>query len=268
MEVYDAHIHYGDSEVMRHITETSPLKTTFPCYRTAQFTHMADYPSWLARHGVVGASLLPSVFREHDKLLENQRVMNFASTYAGMTPFILLDEENPSFIDEYYKEIAGVKEHIVLHESFLTPTKREIFERLQKYGLILVLHSQAGRREEYVREILENFPRMKIQIAHMSRDGSRDPAFIYRSLFAFARMENVFFDTSTTRLPEIIENAVKIVGAERILFGSDFPFFMDRDGTEDIIQEQIFQILSARVSDNVKERIFSGNYKTYIAKGT
>jgi predicted TIM-barrel fold metal-dependent hydrolase len=212
------------------------------------------------------SAFLPSVFREHDRTAENERVIQFAESRNGVFPFAVLDEDNIPFLEEHCRQIAGVKEHIILHETVLTPAKKEIFALMRDNNLTLVLHSGAKNRETYIRSVLDNFPGMKIQVAHMSRDGTGAPAFIYDSLRSLARFESVFFDTSTTRLPEIVERAVGIVGSERILYGSDFPFFMDKNGSEDIIDEQVGQILRARITDDVRERIFRKNFDTYITK--
>ena len=267
MTVRDAHLHYGDPAAMRRIAETSPLAETFPCYRTVQYGPMADYDSLFAAHGVEESVLVPSVFREHDKGEESLRCIAFAQTRPGLYPFALLDEEDTGFVDRHWRDIAGVKEHIVLHKSELTPAKREIFSQMQERGLTLLLHSQAACRAQYVADIARQFPRLKIQIAHLGRSTPDNLGFMEEMFRAFAPLQTVSFDTSTVRIPAAVERAVDIVGAGRILYGSDFPFFMDGEGKEDIMQAQIDHVLRARLSDGQRERIFSQNFKDWITKG-
>lgn len=268
MRIFDAHLHYGNPLEMRRIADTSPLKEKYPCYRTFQYKMMDDYHQRLKEHNVEKTVVIPSVFREHSKQEESLKCIDFAKKNKDMFfPYALLDEDNISFIDEHYSEIVGVKEHIVLHRSELSPQKIEIFAQIQEHGLILLLHSEAMRRIEYIKAIMKNFPYMKIQVAHMGRGKNADEAFIIEVLENLQTYETVYFDTSTIRQPEIVEKAVSIVGAKRILYGSDFPFFMDEDGTEDIMEEQIQHIIKAHITEQQREDIFSHNFDRFVKRG-
>ncbi len=267
MTVRDAHLHYGDPAVMRRIAEASPLAEAFPCYRTVQYGPMADYEGLFASHHVMESVLVPSVFREHDKTEESLRCIAYSKTRPGLYPFVLLDEQNPDLVGGHYCDIAGVKEHIVLHKSQLTDAKREIFAQMQQHGLTLLLHSQASCRVQYVTDIVRQFPRLKIQVAHLGRAAPDNLAFMEEMFRALAPMERVCFDTSTVRIPAALEKAVKLVGAGRVLYGSDFPFFMDGEGKEDIMQAQIEHVLRASLTDGQREAIFSQNFTHWITKG-
>ena len=267
MTVYDAHIHYGDPELMEIIAANSPLREKFPCYRTFQHWNMVDYPALFARNDIKKAVIIPFVFAEHDKTHESLRVINFAKRTPGLFPYALLDEDNTEFVTKHKDIVVGVKEHIVLHESELTPQKKKIFAQVKEYGMTLLLHSWAAKRIEYVQAIQDNFPGMKIQIAHLGRDGTGEPKFIYHILESLAHFDSVFFDTSTVRSREVLEKAVDIVGSDRILYGSDFPFFMDKDGEEDIIKEQINHVLETNLSSDVKEKIMYKNFDNYYERG-
>lgn len=67
-------------------------------------------------------------------------------------------------------------------------------------------------------------------------------------LRGLAPYPQVSFDTSTIRQSQVLREAVGIVGPERILYGSDFPFFMDEKGTEDIMEQQIRHVLDAKLT--------------------
>jgi predicted TIM-barrel fold metal-dependent hydrolase len=253
---------------MKQIADTSPLREKYPCYKTFQYRMMDDYHQRLKEHNVEKTVVIPSVFREHSKQEENLKNIDFAQKNKDMIfPYALLDEDDVYFVDRYYTEIVGVKEHIVLHRSELSPWKKEIFAQVQEHGLILLLHSEAMRRVEYVKTILKNFPFMKIQVAHMGRAKPGDEAFMIGVLKSLQSYENVYFDTSTIRQPEIVEKAICIVGAQRILYGSDFPFFMDENGTEDIMEEQLQHILKAHITEQQREDIFTRNFNSFIKRG-
>lgn len=269
MKVSDAHLHFGDWREMKHITETSPLREVFPCYnaRNIQFDEMENLETLFDRHHVVNSVVLPSVFREHDPAAENARCIEFAGKSDGYYPFCLLDSSNLEFVPGHYREIAGAKEHIVLHKSELSPQRLEAYAQLAAYGLTLVLHSSARNRAAYVGEILSNFPRLKIQIAHMGRGGIHDTELILNTMEAMKGHETVTFDTSTIRDPGVLNKSVGIIGSDRILYGSDFPFSMADGADEDIMEEQINHVLRAKLSSGECEKILYSNFLHWIKKG-
>ena len=206
------------------------------------------------------------IFRELDKGRENRLVLDCARQHPNRYfPYALLDEDDPSFLDENFRQIVGLKEHIVLHATELTGPRKEIFARLQEYGLIMLMHTRADRRVDYVAEIVRNFPRLKIQIAHMGRAAPEDVPFMLQVIEALRPYKNVFFDTSTVRQPEVVSKAVNLTGAGRILYGSDFPFFLDR--TEDIMAEQIQHVLRSGLTAEQQELIFSRNFDRLVTFG-
>ena len=132
--------------------------------------------------------------------------------------------------------------------------------------MTLLLHSERVRRIAYVKSILLNLPGIKVQIAHMGRGLPGDTTTIYTMLDAFAADDNITFDTSTTRDPKVIEVAVQRIGSERILYGSDFPFYGESP-SEDIMNAQIEQIMHAKITDKQREDIFYHNFSRWISKG-
>jgi len=267
-QICDAHLHYGDPDALKPIAETSPLVETFPCYRTVEFDRMDDYPARLEEHHVCKTVLVPFVFRELDKDAESLSVIRYAeSDPERYYPYALLNEDSPDFAESHYRKIVGLKEHVVLHQTVLTDTRKLIFEILQAHGLTLLIHTYADRRIQYVTDIVKNFPRLKIQIAHMGRAKPGSIPFMLQVIDSVRSFENVTFDTSTVRESIVVEEAVNRIGAGRILYGSDFPFFMDEKGTEDIMEQQIQHVLRAKITDSEKEQIFCRNFDRWISRG-
>jgi predicted TIM-barrel fold metal-dependent hydrolase len=66
------------------------------------------------------------------------------------------------------------------------------------------------------------------------------------------RNSNISFQTTGVR-KETIEYACQHVSAERVLFGSDFPWFQ--------VEEEIRKVREAAISPNERELIFNGNAK-------
>ncbi len=268
MKIFDSHLHYGSPGYLSEKIRNSPLRDKFPSYRTVQFDRMDDYDARLAEHGVEKAVLIPFIYRELNKHEESMLCIERAGKAPDRYyPYALLDEEEPLFAEEYYKEIVGLKEHIVIHETALNHIRKDIFASLQDHGLILLLHTHRENRIEYVSDIVRNFPRLKIQIAHMGRGLPGDIPFMLGVIRSMIPYDNVFFDTSTVRQPEAVTAAASMIGTDRILYGSDFPFYMDRDGTEDIMEAQIQHVMKAGLKDPDLEKIFHGNFERLISFG-
>lgn len=265
--ICDAHAHYGNKKLMERVTTNSSLRDIFPCYQTIQFEHMSDYDSYMRKQGQSKIAYIPFVFRELSMLEENQKILEYAKNRDFVYPYVLLDEEDISFVRNHHKDIVGVKEHLVMHETVLNDKRVAIFEDINRYNLNILLHTKANVRVEYVKSILKIFPHVKIHIAHLGRATAENLQFIYDILESFKPYENIFFDTSTIRQTEALERAVKIVGRERILYGSDFPFFMDEDGEENIVKAQIDHVLNAKLTDLDREHIFQKNFERLIKKG-
>lgn len=126
-----------------------------------------------------------------------------------------MDEENVNFVKAHHKDIVGVKEHLVMHETALNDKRVAIFEDINKYDLNILLHTRANVRVDYVKSILKLFPYIKIHVAHLGRATADNLQFIYDILESFKPYGNIFFDTSTIRQPEALEYAVRIVGRNR-----------------------------------------------------
>ena len=264
----DAHLHYGDPVRLERLAAASPLREQFPCYRTVEFHRMDDYEARLREHEVEKTVLVPFVFRELDKAQENLLVLEKAETDPERYwPYALLDEEDPGFVERHFSRLVGLKEHIVLHKTELNPVRKEILASLQDHGMTFLIHTHSDVRLNYVREIVSNFPRLKIQVAHMGRAKPGDVAFMLDLLRGLAPYPQVSFDTSTIRQSQVLREAVGIVGPERILYGSDFPFFMDEKGTEDIMEQQIQHVLDAKLTAEQEEMIFSRNFCRLITRG-
>lgn len=265
--IFDAHAHYGDKDLMKIVTANSPLRDIFPCYKTIQFKHMGDYDGYMRELGQSKIAYIPFVYRELSKTEENKKILEYAKDRDFVYPYVLMDEENVNFVKDHHEDIVGVKEHLVMHETALNDRRVAIFEDINKYDLNILLHTRANVRVDYVKSILRLFPHIKIHVAHLGRATADNLQFIYDILESFKPYENVFFDTSTIRQPEALEHAVRIVGRERILYGSDFPFFMDACGEENIVKVQIDHVFNAKLTELDRKHIFHKNFERLIKKG-
>jgi uncharacterized protein len=105
-------------------------------------------------------------------------------------------------------------------------------------------------------ELAARHPRVTIVSAHLKAIG-------VRGVRALSEYPNVVFDTSgALPVAGVIEEAVRLAGADRVLFGSDAMFPLGRD-----VAVQKACIEAARISDRAKERILGLNTLRVFGEG-
>ncbi|MGC8976471.1 MAG: amidohydrolase family protein [Candidatus Ratteibacteria bacterium] len=99
----------------------------------------------------------------------------------------------------------------------------------------------------------KNFPKLKIIVAHLR-------GIDIRGVLTIKNYENIYVDTSGAQpVSGIIEYAVKKIGSERILYGSDVYFPFGRD-----IPVQLSSVIYSNIKSNEKENILFKNAKKFL----
>jgi predicted TIM-barrel fold metal-dependent hydrolase len=140
-----------------------------------------------------------------------------------------------------------------------------IVEALRKHKLILLTHASEPVGHDYpgkgiitpdrLYPFITNFPDLTIVCAHW---GGGLPFYALMPEVKQA-MKNVFFDTAASPFlysPQVYNQVIQLVGADKILFGSDYPL---------LAQTRLLQeINSAGLSEEVKSLILSGNARRLL----
>lgn len=143
-----------------------------------------------------------------------------------------------------------------------------IMRRLQQLGLPLLHHSWNTRSmgklsvpgchqsdPEDIAALAERFPGVTIVAAHLRPAG-------LRGIWEVRDRTNVLFDTSGGQpVSGVIEAAVRLLGADRVLFGSDAFFPGGRD-----VSAQRACIEAARISDRDRRRILGLNAQRVLGE--
>ncbi|MBE0430770.1 MAG: amidohydrolase [Dehalococcoidia bacterium] len=136
-----------------------------------------------------------------------------------------------------------------------------------KHDLILLTHSSEPVGHEYAGKgnltpdvmyrFIAAFPDLKLVCAHW---GGGLPFYALMPEVEKA-LANVFFDTAATVFlykPEIIEYTSRIIGSDRILFGTDYPLMHQ--------SRVIVQIQSSRLAHDDKAKILGGNARNLLCR--
>lgn len=192
----------------------------------------------MARSGIWYSVVLP-VARTPDKVEStNQWMRSVALKNPQLIPFGTIHQDYTRIEEELEKVsqsgFKGIKVHLFYQSqnhnprpSFLKKNFLLIPKNLERLGLILVVdtyfpwdHENDPETLEELIALSEMFPKLRIVAAHMGSAMNWDVVTPFYG-------RDIFFDISFTLgilSNDIIESIIKTHGADKILFGSDFPF--------------------------------------------
>lgn len=148
---------------------------------------------------------------------------------------------------------VGIKIHPEEHIYPIKDHGRAIFEFAQQHEAVILTHSGEGNSlpGDFV-PFADDFPTVKLIVAHLGCGYDGDPSHQVRAIQK-ARAGNIFVDTSSAQslIPQLIEWAVKEVGAEKLLYGTDTPLYH--------VPMQRARIDEADIPDDAKRLILREN---------
>jgi predicted TIM-barrel fold metal-dependent hydrolase len=157
----------------------------------------------------------------------NREVARFVEKYKGR--FVGACIVNPQFIDEALKEVEYCRKQlgfVWVGElcNYMVPYQYTIKEfellvdEIVKLEMVLHLHTE---REE-IDYVAGKFPKATLVFAHFGDDHEYDN--IFKRINLVAKHPNCYLDTSGYGHDRMgmLEYAIKTIGPDRVLFGSDF----------------------------------------------
>ena len=187
------------------------------------------------------------------KELNSDRIISFGSVEPESVHAL---EYVWKFSDDGLK---GMKLHPPLQKIDLDDRRNfPVFDLARALGLVLVVHAgydftfpEPPRASvAMIINVLKNFPGLKLVAAHMG--GLRESREVLDSL---AGKHDLYFDTAYTAAPwvdrALLLDIIRRHGAERVLFGSDFPWHLP--------SMEIDMIEGLDISREEKDLILGGN---------
>ncbi len=195
---------------------------------------------------------------------DNDTVAELARRHPDDFAFwaFLNPRNNPRVLDELerlrtFPGMVGVKLHPHWHD-FRTEIAEPILVRAEELGLPLLVHLGFRARGDF-RAICERHPRLTVIAAHAGFP-------FFDDLWAAGRRtKNLHIDLSSPYLDEAVARAaVRAMGADRCLFGTDAPYgFHEADGSYDYAAIRGW-VERMDVSSRDKEAIFEGNARRLL----
>jgi predicted TIM-barrel fold metal-dependent hydrolase len=251
--IFDAHLHCPSDESSGEIWQWYPVTKTF-----------AEFAAYLEKtgvqRGIINAQRCNTAKSAADFIAGNREVARYVEKYKGR--FIGACVVNPLFIDESLKEIEYCRKQlgfVWVGElcNYVVPYKYTInefellVEQVAKLNMVLDVHTDV----EEMHGIIQKFPRATIVFPHFGGDSE-----IFRRIELVAAHRNTFLDTSGYGIDRVgmLEYAVKTVGEDRILFGSDFSINCPATVTG--------RVRSAFLTDQQKQKIFAENLEALLKR--
>ncbi|MGQ9723559.1 MAG: amidohydrolase family protein [Candidatus Jordarchaeum sp.] len=151
-----------------------------------------------------------------------------------------------------------------------------VYEYAQKNKLVILTHTGCDpglweypdfcedAKPIHLTKIAEDFPRLNIVGAHLGSYSAENPGIWFEEMMQVVKTyDNVFTDASAVD-PELVRRAVKTVGADKILYGSDYPVVLTYVDRKIGMKEHLSNILSLDINVDEKEKILSQNAKKIL----
>lgn len=122
-----------------------------------------------------------------------------------------------------------------------------------------------GGRHDVIEQMAAECPASMIIVAHLGRYLCKDEALMDRFIGIAEAHENVFLDASGVVLPDKIREAVRRVGARRVLFGTDGPDM--KPDTATFARAEIEKIRTLKLSAEDERSVLGGSIAHLLGVG-
>ena len=244
--INDAHVHLGKSSIINNFLSEDGVLNFREKYQVDNFFLM---------------SLDLGIEHNNKKIIELSHKHEFVHGLYWIQKS-MIQKDLSTLNNELGNGTVGVKFHGVFEKLPVTSdVYTPVMELLSDKQAILLVHcgrykdGDPGSNSSYVHalEIAKKYPKIKVILAHM---GGNDTSVVKKAVTAARDISNTFLDTSGISTPYRVEYAVDILGAERILFGSDFPWCS--------IRSMYYGVEDALIDDQLKELIMYENFSQIL----
>lgn len=214
--IIDSHVHIGRSDkisISLTFFQLKKIMNEYNIFQTVVMPNISSVDSCIERNNIMLKDI--SDMKQDDK--------------DYFIPYAWVDINHNGYIEhleDIKDKIYGVKYHpsisqIAINDERATP----LLSFCKENKLPILLH--CGRHPiSHIKHILEaanKFNSVKFIAAHMGGN-AYDIIEDAIELCKNHSMSNVFIDTSTGRHPNLLREAIKVIGDERIIFGTDLPY--------------------------------------------
>lgn len=226
--IIDSHVHIGKKDECENIIKNSKFKDIYRLYSCINPDTIDNTKKFLK--DVDKYFAIPLFFCETDIEEANKLLLDMIKNDKKAIPILLLPKNNNNTINLLKYNI--LKEHFSLHNPNDISDRIESYKYLNDVNGFLLLHTLSSETLRHVKYLRNNFPNMRIIVAHLGRNAKCDYEYTKNIIDTFSEDDKIYTDISTIDNPDLIKYAVKKYGSNRVLYGSDFPFEKSPNITE------------------------------------
>lgn len=195
-----------------------------------------------------------------DTVAANEQAFREIPRVPGLLQYVIVNPLQPRTYDQAREMLrapwcVGIKIHPEEHDYRIADHGRALFRFFEETGAPVMTHS--GCPNSLPADFLpfaDMHPGVRLLLAHLGNGaGAGQRADLQVRAIQAARHRNLWVDTSSGRslIPGLVEWAVRELGADRILFGSDTPLYH--------VAMQHARIVHANLPDDARRLILREN---------
>jgi len=252
--VFDAHLHCPSES--GNVWQWHPVTRTFE-----EFVGYLDRTG--VHRGIINSVRCQEAKTPAEFIAGNREVARYVEKYKGR--FLGACVVNPLFIDESLREIEDCRKQfgfVWVGElcNYMAPFEytikefEQLVEQVVKLNMVLDVHTELEEMEY----IIGKFPQAAIVFPHFG--DSHEYQHIFKRVGLVAKHPNCYLDTSGYGHDRVgmLEYAVKTIGVDRVLFGSDFSI--------NCPATVLARIENAFITEEEKGKILSGNLEGLLKR--
>jgi len=220
----DAHVHLGLPEhCIRNDGDFANLYCSYP-----------DLLKEMDKANVSRAIVFPIPHLDFDVRKSNEYVLEAATKSNGrLIPFCRIDEHLRRNLQNGFKGVklhqGGMRGGKQKYEGIETKNIVAELRIIEDFNAPLILHAPFEGKPAAVKEILSIAPNLFLILAHCGRGHVHTAEQVLDNARTLKKYDRVYFETSTIENPltddaGIIKHVCDILGNNRVLFGTDYPF--------------------------------------------
>ncbi len=172
-------------------------------------------------NGVDRAIVLPIPHKDFNTKKTNDYVFEAYQKYPDrLIPFCRIDEH---LEENLRKGFRGIKLHLLYEDFDIKKIKKEL-QIIEDANVPLILHAKFANKVKQIEQIFKYAPNINIILAHMGRGRLYTGEQTVENALALRKYPNLYMDLSTVGDLQSIINVCEIIGYDRVIYASDYPF--------------------------------------------
>jgi predicted TIM-barrel fold metal-dependent hydrolase len=252
-KIIDIHAHIGSFQGYDLSTETL-------------LANLQEYNIQMALISNIDAAHLPGTTRDLDEKTANQVTLEAVQKYPNLLRGLAWarptdPNSSPANLEPFLRDhqFVGVKLHPEMNQFAADDSLVDGYLSLcAKYNVPAVFHSGAAGSNSDPKKIYRvaaRHPTVPVILYHMGFKGPHDEAIAVVKESRQQRDAQLYLETAQAE-PQAVLSAVKVLGAERVLFGTDASYF----GKDHYARyTSLIELLRQELSDDAFTKVMFGN---------